>query len=201
MPGLGVWQLRISCSLFCGPWSFSMDCFPSSTFPLWGKEPMHPPGWTRASMNAQRSGTQRLWLSLTCSPWPFASWNVRQQPPLGFSLTLVLSRQWGIRIKTRGQFFYLRVEKFKSTQFFLKAREKASLQAPRALEHMELLAAVLAREERTREKAFSSRDCPSPPHSLHSSPTQNSAVNQKVWSWPKYLHQEHQWCLCLKSCY
>ena len=81
-------------------------------------------------------------------------------------------------------FFCLHVEKFKSTQLFLKAKEKASLQASRALKHLELSAAVLALVggggQSTREKAFSSRDCPRPPHSLHSSQTRNSAVNRKV---------------------
>lgn len=58
------------------------------------------------------------------------------------------------------------MEKFKSTQLFLKAQDKASLRASWALEHLELLAAVLALGggggQSAQEKAFSSRDVRDP---------------------------------------
>lgn len=161
---------------------------------------MSPAGWMRPGWNAQTSRMHSLLLSIKCSLWPFGFWNVRKQPLPSFSLMLVPSRQWGRRMKILGQFFYLCIEKIKSTQLFLKAQRKAPLQASWALEHLELQAARLVHGERTRERAFSSRECPRPHTVRIQAKHQNNAVNWKVESWPKYSHQEHQWCLRLKSC-
>lgn len=119
----------------------------------------------RPCWNAQRPRIHRLLLSIKCCACPVAA-ELSGSNRCWASLSCWCRKQWDIKRKIPVNFFFLCMEKLKSIQLFKSPRESLppGTQAPGLWEPQ---AALLAHGERMREKAFSSREHPSPYPCIH----------------------------------